>query len=57
MAQLQVHSDMLRKFDTELLIGQVSYNQKAEIYNYSNGYPVLPKKCSTLAEEDIPPIR
>jgi len=49
--------DMLRKFDTELLIGQVSYNQKAEIYNYSNGYPVLPKKCSTLAEGDIPPIR
>ena len=32
--------DMLRKFDVELLIGQISYNQKAEIYNYTNGYPV-----------------
>ncbi len=29
---------MLDKFDVELLIGQVSYKQKAEIYNISNGY-------------------
>lgn len=46
--------DMLRKFDTELLIGQVSYSQKAEIYNYSNDYPVLPKKCSTLDKDAVP---
>ena len=45
--------DMLRKFDSELLIGQISYNQKAEIYNYFNGYPVQPKKCSKQEEEDI----
>jgi len=35
---------MLRKFDAELLLGQMSYSQKAEIYNYCNGYPVQPKK-------------
>lgn len=29
----------LRKFD--LLIGQVSYTQKADIYNYQNGYDSL----------------
>ena len=38
--------EMLKKFNAELLIGQISYNQKAEIYNYFNGYPVQPKKCS-----------
>ena len=38
--------EMLKIFDAELLIGQISYNQKAEIYNYFNGYPVQPKKCS-----------
>lgn len=30
--------NFLRKFDAELLIGQVSYSQKADIYNYQNGY-------------------
>ena len=29
---------MLKKFDAELLIGQVSYKQKATIYNITNGY-------------------
>jgi len=45
---------MLRKFDAELLLGQMSYSQKAEIYNYCNGYPVQPKKCSTLEREELP---
>ena len=35
---------MLRKFDVELLIGIVSYKQKAEIYNVSNGYDVARKE-------------
>ena len=44
---------MLLKFDAELLIGQVSYNQKADIYNLSNGYETTKKKCSTTdASED-----
>ena len=45
---------MLRKFDSELLLGQISYSQEAEIYNYSNGYPVQPKKCTTLTKEELP---
>ncbi len=39
---------LLTKFDAEVLIGQISYNQKADIYNYNNGYPLPPKKCSKL---------
>lgn len=39
---------MLSKFDAELLLGQISYSQKAEIYNYSNNYEVEPKKCSFI---------
>ena len=45
--------DMLRRFDAELLIGRISYNQKSEIYNYYNEYPVPPKKCSTQDKDDI----
>ena len=36
--------NMLTKYDAELLIGQISYKQKADIYNYSNRYEVSPKK-------------
>ena len=39
--------EMLRRFDVELLIGQVSYQQKADIYNISNGYDTTKKYCST----------
>ena len=39
---------MLQKFDAELLLGQISYSQRAEIYNYSHRYPVQPKTCSKL---------
>ena len=38
--------EMLRKFDVELLIGQISYQQKADIYNISNGYDATKKQCS-----------
>ena len=45
---------LLRKFDADLLLGQLSYSQKAEIYNDNHGYPVLPKKCSTLTRAELP---
>lgn len=45
---------MLKTFDAELLVGQISYSQKAEIYNCSHEYPVLPKKCSTLQKDEMP---
>lgn len=44
---------LLTKFDSELLHAHVSYKQKAEIYNHSNNYPVLPKTCSTLTKEEM----
>ena len=31
---------MLERYDVEVLSGQISYSQKAEIYNNINGYPV-----------------
>ena len=31
---------MLVKFDAELLLGQISYKQKADICNYSHNYEV-----------------
>lgn len=34
----------LEKYDTELLIGILSYKQKADIYNCQNGYDELKKK-------------
>lgn len=39
---------LLRRFDVELLIGELSYKQKSEIYNYLNGYEDVQKKCSSL---------
>ena len=39
--------EMLRRFDVELLVGQISYQQKADIYNISNGYDTTKKYCST----------
>ena len=35
---------MLQRFSAELLIGQVSYNQRSDIYNYFHGYD---DKCKT----------
>jgi len=37
---------MLSRFDTELLIGQTSYKQQAEIYNIVHGYDSVKKKCT-----------
>ena len=45
---------LLTKFDVELLHGQISYKQRAEIYNHNNGYPVPPKTCSTLDKDKLP---
>lgn len=42
---------LLKQFDIELLIGQVSYNQKADIYNVVNGYDATKKNCSTIEKE------
>ena len=39
---------MLRQFDAELLIGQISYKQKADIYNVSKRYDTVKKECSTI---------
>jgi len=39
---------LLKKMDYELLIGQLSYKQKAEIYNVSQGYDTAKKQCSTI---------
>lgn len=50
---------MLKNFDVELLVGQVSYQQKADIYNIINGYDMT-KKTSSSAEDrerdHIPPV-
>lgn len=43
---------MLQKFDVELLIGQVSYKQKATIYNITNGYDDTKKKSHTSGKDD-----
>lgn len=53
---------MLQKFDVELLIGQVSYKQKADIYNIYNGYDTTIKKRTkqvsepTQVSEDTEPV-
>ena len=44
---------MLKKFDVELLIGQMSYKQKATIYNITNGYDDTKKERGTRDCEDI----
>ena len=50
---------MLKQFDTELLIGQISYKQKADIYNVSKGYDTAKKTCTTIERSNkakIPPV-
>ena len=42
---------MLVKFDAELLVGQISYKQRAEIYNITHGYDYVKKTCKHC--EDI----
>ena len=41
----------LKQFDVELLIGQVSYKQKADIYNIAKGYDTT-KKFSSVTETE-----
>ena len=41
---------MLQRFDSELLIGQISYKQKADIYNVSKGYDTTKKECTTIVK-------
>ena len=42
---------LLQRFDTELLIGQISYKQRAEIYNATHGYESVKKICSLNDKE------
>ena len=44
---------LLKKFDAELLIGQVSHKQKANIFNHINGYKVPKKQCKPLKEDNV----
>ena len=44
---------LLKRFDVELLIGQVSYKQKADIYNLVNCYDNTKKECSTVKKEKL----
>ena len=53
-SETAVELSMLKNFDAELLFGQISYSQKAEIYDHCNGYPVKSKTCSTLKKEELP---
>lgn len=39
---------LFERFDVELLIGELSYKQKSEIYNCMNGYDDVQKKCASL---------
>ena len=50
---------MLKNFDVELLSGQISYKQRADIYNVSKGYDTTKKVCTTIQrneEAHRPPI-
>ena len=50
---------MLNDFDVELLIGQISYKQKSDIYNISKGYDTTRKTCTTMEanqEAHKPPV-
>lgn len=40
---------MLEKYDIELLIGQVSYKQRADIYNYQHKYEDVKKRGAPVA--------
>ena len=39
---------MLKVFDTKILIGQISYKQKADIYNVSKEYDTTNNTYSTI---------
>lgn len=43
----------LQKFDAELLIGQISYKQKADIYNFYHKYEKVQKKKPCTEEDQM----
>ena len=43
--------DMLQKFDVELLIGQISYKQKTDIYNLYHGYEQIAKQHNARSKK------
>ncbi|KXJ06830.1 uncharacterized protein LOC114576501 [Exaiptasia diaphana] len=45
--------DLLKNFDHQLLIGQISYQQKSRIYNATNGYDANQKKKKKKAVPDL----
>lgn len=45
---------ILKKYDIELLIGQMSYKQRADIYNIEKGYDTTKKESSTTEKEKVP---
>ena len=46
---------LLRNFDSELLIGQISYNQRANIYNTIHGYNGRLMKTRSAKKGDSEP--
>jgi len=41
-------TSMLKRFDAELLLGQISYKQRADIYNVYNSYDITKKYSSSV---------
>ena len=46
-----VELQVLSRFDAELLVGQTSYKQRAEIYNIIHGYNFVKKKCEGVESQ------
>ena len=42
----------LERFDSELLLGQVSYNQKCDIYNYFHKHETTQKKIANKGQKN-----
>lgn len=47
-----VQMSLLQQLDAEILIGQLSYKQRAEIYNYKHGHNKATKKIRSKAETE-----
>lgn len=46
-----IQMSLLQQLDAEILIGQLSYKQRAEIYNYKHGFDKATKKIRKSAAE------
>ncbi len=44
---------LLKQFDVEILIGQLSYNQRSDIYNLKHGYDKAKKKVHATQKETL----